>query len=154
MQARTLVRTVPGAVDDGYLSFSADGRQLAFGRTSPLQVVDAATGKAVASFDVPVEKPMQAALTRDWKMGAAGGSDGDLRITDLATGRSVQTDPPVQAIRVARVSPDGRWMASGGLEKSISIWELASGRLARTSISSMCRNISGSLVRGITPSWT
>ena len=47
--ARKSIRSVPGAVDEGFLSFRADGRQLVFGGTSPLQVVDIATGPAVSS---------------------------------------------------------------------------------------------------------
>ncbi len=33
---RTFLRSLPGAVDDGFMSFRADGRQLVFGRTSPI----------------------------------------------------------------------------------------------------------------------
>ena len=68
------------------------------------------------------------AVAPDGRWLVSSGSDGTVRIWDVATGeqRAVLAghSGPVRAVAVA---PDGQWLVSGGSDRTVRIWDVATG---------------------------
>lgn len=108
----------------GSVAFSPDGRSLF------------AAGKAgVARWDTPSGAPADrshgegrtVAVGPDGLTYATGGSDGKVRLFDVATGRELAAlaghDGPVSSVTFA---PHGRWLVSAGTDGFVRLWDVAS----------------------------
>lgn len=100
-----------------------------------IRVYDAATGKAIRSFDGR-KYEYWPTFSPDGKILATAGGDGSIRLYDFAKGRLLRELRGVSPAHSLAFSPDGRWLASGHStsplqEKGgdlIYLWETASGR--------------------------
>jgi WD40 repeat protein len=141
--ARTgaLLRAVGGSWDEKGAGskgvvFSPDGRTLAgagFSRDKTIGIVDVQTGKRVQSLAGHTEWETDAvAFSPDGKLLASTGTDKQILVWDLATGklRHQLGDQPFRVPTLA-FSPDSATLASGG-DKTIRLWDVATGRLRRS----------------------
>jgi WD40 repeat protein len=132
------------ATSGDQLAVSPDGKRVAAaaraGEGGPVQVWDAATGKAGPRFAVPGGSVGRLAFSPDRAVlaGAGGAGWGNpsepgwIVLWDLATGtvRRTLTDPTGYLICVA-FTPDGRSVVTGGLDGAVRVWELATGQERR-----------------------
>ncbi len=87
-----------------------------------------ADGARPQTLGVPGARVRTCALGPDDGWLLAGGSDGILRILDVATGTCLRTIDAHQAdVRCTAVAPDGRWVASGDASGSLVITNQADG---------------------------
>lgn len=120
------------------LAYSPDGKLLATGNGTAVEVRDTATWKAsltLTGHDVPVGA---VAISPDGKLLASGGGEfrstkcfGEVKLWDLGTGRERYSWDwtPGDANAVA-FSPDGGWLAAGG-QKGIRVWSVGTGKRAK-----------------------
>jgi serine/threonine protein kinase/WD40 repeat protein len=124
------IRNVPGAI--AKMAFSPDGQLLAGARWhgATVHVVDAATGKEKWSRGRGrSEGVFTVAFSPDSKQIVSGGAEGDVVISDAATGNEIRTifghDGPVLH---AVFSHDGRRIATASADNSIGIFDAVTGR--------------------------
>jgi WD40 repeat protein/uncharacterized caspase-like protein len=73
------------------------------------------------------------AFTRDGKHILTGGSDGTLKLWDVATTRLIRTFAGHKGdVTTVALSPDGSRAVSGSKDKTVRLWDVATGRLTRT----------------------
>src|SRR5207249_1715306 len=81
----------------------------------------------------------------DWNARGRGGSDGEVRLWDLRTGRCLETLREDDDLVFSVVfSPDGKTLASGGWDQSIRLWDVRTGGLRVT-----CRGLHEGPVRSL-----
>jgi WD40 repeat protein len=68
------------------------------------------------------------AVAPDGSWLASGGSDGTLRIWDVATGRERVPLAAARDVTAVAVAPDGSWLVSGGSDGTVRIWDVATSR--------------------------
>jgi WD40 repeat protein len=114
------------------LDFSPDGRWLAVGSydtTVRLYGVTAEAHRVLATSPAPLTTQVASASGSHL---ATVGSDGMLRLIDVATG----TPTPLENLggpepRALQFSRDGRWLATGGKDGRARLWDVATRKLAR-----------------------
>ncbi|HEX8845237.1 MAG TPA: caspase family protein [Pyrinomonadaceae bacterium] len=115
------------------IAFSPDGKTLAsaswdVNADPPVKLWDVATGTELRVLDGSFNHT-SVAFSPKGRILASGGSDGSVRLSDIATGREVRTlaaDGPVA------FSPDGKILASGSATSTVKFWAVATGRQVRT----------------------
>ncbi|MFF5262900.1 WD40 repeat domain-containing serine/threonine protein kinase [Actinomadura viridis] len=117
--------------DYGPTALSADGRVMADGEASHVQIADPATGRATGRVELP-DEPVSIALTADGA-GLAVSHGRTTQIWDVRTRRLLRTCTPDNGACVALVhSPDGRFLAGGrSSEGPVRVWDTATGRTVR-----------------------
>ena len=129
--------SVPVVSPVGSLAFSPDGKLLAVGGYKDVQLVDAASGKIVATLQGHADVVRALAFTPDGtQLAAAGGlpaRSGEIKIWDVQTHRLLATmTGHKDCIYSVAVSPDGKLLASGSYDKLILLWGIDSGKQLRT----------------------
>jgi RNA polymerase sigma factor (sigma-70 family) len=119
----------------GPLAFTPDGRTLVRGgwQDGEVRLLDPDTGKLLRRFPAHAKGVFALDLARDGKLLATAGSDGFVRLWDLATGRMVQDFGGKQqsiAWRVA-LSPDARLVVTAHERGTVRLWDTATGKLRR-----------------------
>lgn len=142
--ARTgaLVRAIGDAGDRGVVfspagrSVAAAGFHLATAFTTPLlplPIFDVQTGKRIHNLPGHTEWETYAiAFSPDGKLFASAGSDKQILVWELATGKlrlSIADQAPVTALAF---SPDSSLLAGGGADKAIRLWDTTSGHRQRS----------------------
>ena len=106
--------------------FSPDGQTLAIGGDEPLTLWDSATLQHVAVLDGDAR-----IVTLDWspdgKFLATSSSTGEIRLRDLAEGRSRVIPGSGWCRSKVKFSPDGRTLAFGETNGEIQLWDLETG---------------------------
>ncbi len=112
----------------GWLSFSPDGRLIGTGdRDRTVQLWDAVTGRAVASFS-PADGRFRAAAFSPDSRRLLVLSENTAQLFDIADGRPVWA--PLRAerrIRVGAFSPDGRLIVTASDDHTARVWDAATG---------------------------
>ncbi|MBW7880651.1 MAG: TIR domain-containing protein [Anaerolineae bacterium] len=141
----TLLRsfTVPGTGEFTSLAVSADGDQVLSGGASAgaafLRLWDVTS--AAIMIDMPGHTGRAVAVFRpDGRTILSGGRDDDpenpdddqqgnnLRVFDIATGRTVQQlTGHTNLVGAVDVSPDGRYAVSGSFDNTVRVWDIAAG---------------------------
>ncbi|MBM3259299.1 MAG: PQQ-binding-like beta-propeller repeat protein [Candidatus Sericytochromatia bacterium] len=97
------------------------------------RVVDALDGTEVFTSPFQTGAITSISLSGDASRVAVGGSDGKIRIYDVASGVELRkfSIPKVKGgeIRAAALSPDGMWLAYGGSDGVVRLGSMADGRI-------------------------
>ncbi|GAA3970909.1 hypothetical protein GCM10023085_61410 [Actinomadura viridis] len=117
--------------DYGPTALSADGRVMADGEASHVQIADPATGRATGRIEISGD-PVSLALTADGA-GLAVAHGRTTQIWDVRARRLLHTCTPDTGACVALVySPDGRFLAGGrSTGGPIRVWDTTTGRTVR-----------------------
>lgn len=121
----------------GAVAFSRDGKLLAVARYKHVDLLDAASGKTLATLEGHAGQVRALAFSPDAKLLAAAGGlegrSGEVRIWDVAARQLAKTlQGHADSIYAVAFSPDGKWLATGSYDKLILLWDAASGEAVKT----------------------
>ncbi len=131
-----LLRVI-GEVGDRGVSFSPDGRMLTaagFHMDKLVGMFDVKTGKRVVSLAGHTEwEVYAAAVSPDGKLLASTGTDMQILVWELATGklRHQLKGQPYKAAALA-FSPDSATLASGGGDRLVKLWDMTTGKVRQS----------------------
>jgi len=114
------------------VKFSPDGALLAIGGYKEVRLVDAATGKLVATLSGHADYVRSLAFSPDNTMLAAAGGPpqrgGEIKIWDVHSHQLLKTlVGHTDCIYSVAWSPDGKLLASGSYDKMVKLWDVAGG---------------------------
>ena len=112
------------------LALSPDGKYLAAGSfSSDIPVWDTSRRRLLHRLPGNVPPSMALASNNDGSL-AVGGTDGAVRLWDMATGASKGVlQAHSNLVAAVSFSPDGRVLASGGVEGPAALWDVATQKL-------------------------
>jgi WD40 repeat protein len=111
------------------IAFSPDGRNLASGGDTAVNVWDATTGQKVLTLDRRCLVG-SVAYSPDGRRLASGGEDQAVKVWDAATGQELLTLKGSDgAVRSLAYSPDGRKLASTCNWDSVTVWDADTGHV-------------------------
>jgi WD40 repeat protein len=113
------------------LVFSADGKQLAWGRNHmdrSVRLWDVATGKLIHTPDGHEDAIRAVAVSSDGTRIATAGREGTARVWDAVSGRTLRTFRAPGGVLSLAFSPNGRALAVGGGQEEARIWDLQTGK--------------------------
>jgi len=117
----------------GLLVFSSDGTRLATAaQGDPVQVLDAMTGKLVATLGAPVGGTSALAFSRDDALIAAGDGDGAIRVYDAHTGTLISENRDLLMVPLAvAFTADGASVIAGSGDKVLTFIDARTGKSTR-----------------------
>ncbi len=131
------------------VKFSPDGKVLAVGGYQEVRLIDAATGKPLATLSGHSDYVRSLAFSPDGKMLAAAGGPpqrgGEIKIWDISSIVAAGFSPANAALKGGAMllktllghkdciysiawSPDGKLLASGSYDKMVKLWDTATGQ--------------------------
>ena len=121
----------------GSIAYSPDGKLLAVGGYKDVRLMDAASGKAVATLSGHADLVRSVVFSADGKwLAAAGGlpaRSGEIKIWDVESHQLLRTvEGHKDCIYSVAASPDGKIVASASYDKLIKLWDVATGKELRT----------------------
>ncbi len=128
---------VPVVSPVGSLIFSPDGKLIAVGGYQEVRLVEAGSGKVVATLTGHADVVRALAFNPGGKwLAAAGGlpaQSGEIKLWDVQTHQLLRTlVGHKDCIYSVAVSPDGKLLASGSYDKLVKLWEAEAGKELRT----------------------
>ena len=114
----------------GYGALSGDGRRVAVGDFSLLRILDAATGLAERTIELPGSWCRRPAFSPDGTL-VAMPIDNAIGLFEVSTGRRLHHDEstPVGNVVSAAWSPSGDRLVTGHDDGILRVWDAATGRL-------------------------
>jgi hypothetical protein len=86
----------------------------------------------VRTFTGHARAVQSAALSPDGSLAVSGGDDDDLRLWDVATGKTVRLlKGHTNQVWCVAFSPDGKYVLSGGDDNTVRLWDVADGKEIR-----------------------
>lgn len=121
----------------GALTYAPDGRSIAAGRYSVVEILDAIDQPPLKVLPAGAGQVNAVVYSRDGsRLAAAGGQPGlagEITVWDTATWKPVLAfQGHRDAIYAAEISPDGTLLATGGYDHEIHLWDLKTGTNVRT----------------------
>ena len=111
------------------LAVATGGRTVAIDRTD-LLVLEAAAAepRRLPSLAPRGARHWSLAISSNGQQLAAGGTDGVVRLIDLATGAEIRAlRGHSGVVNVAAYSPDDRTLLTGGFDRTVRLWDVATG---------------------------
>ena len=113
--------------------FSPDGKLLAVGGYQEVRILDAVSGKPLATLSGHADYVRSLAFSPDGKMLAAAGGPpqrgGEIKIWDVNSRKLLKTlAGHKDCIYSVAWSPDGKLLASGSYDKMVKLWDVATGQ--------------------------
>ena len=126
LQTTTATRTT----DSATVRFSPDGRHVAVGDFSLLRIVDAATGRAVRTIELPGAWGSRPEFSSDGKL-VAMPINNAVGLFEVSTGRRLHHDAstPTGYSVSAGWSPAGDRIVTGHSDGFVRVWDSATGKL-------------------------
>ena len=129
--------TVPVVSPVASVQFSPDGSVLAVGGYKAVRLLDAHSGKELATLWGHEDLVRSVAFSPDGKMLAAAGGEpqreGEIKVWDTGTHQLLRTmRGHHDCIYSVAWSPDGKLIASGSYDKLVKLWDPATGKEVRT----------------------
>ncbi len=114
----------------GFGALSRDGRRIAIGDFSRLRIVDAATGRAERTIELPGSWGRPPVFTPDGTL-VAMPIDNTIGMFEVATGRRLHHDEktPVGHVASAAWSPAGDRIVTGHADGFVRVWDANTGKL-------------------------
>ncbi|OAI48365.1 hypothetical protein AYO44_07260 [Planctomycetaceae bacterium SCGC AG-212-F19] len=114
------------------IAFSPDGRVLATGGLSTIELWEAATGNRIRELTGHEGSVCSLAFSGDGKLLASGSADHTIRLWEVATEQELaHLKGHADEVRSVCFSPDGQMLASGSGDQSVRLWEVHSGKEIR-----------------------
>ena len=119
------------------LAYSPDGKLLAAGGYKQVLLIDASTGKQLATLTGHADYVRSVVFSRDGKWLAAGGGpcqiSGEIKIWDIESRKLLHTmSGHSDCIYSVAASPDGKLIASTSYDKLAKLWDVSTGKEIRT----------------------
>ena len=126
-QGREVWRIGGGTRDSDSISFSPDGRRIAAGFHSTIQLVDSATGKLNTTINRTGATFTAVAFGPDNTTLVSGDEQGTIELWN-GEQRSWSAQAEGGAIRCVAYSRDGRWIAAVSKSLRLTVWDAATGQ--------------------------
>jgi WD40 repeat protein len=126
---------------DGYVTFSPDGKTLAYGLGSTVELWDVAAERKVLVLEGHEDLVNDITFSPDGKLLASGSGDTivkeihdyTVRLWDAATGEELHTlAGHADSVKSVAFSPDGKLLASASRDGTVKLWDVGTGQQART----------------------
>ena len=111
------------------IALSSDGALVAAANTGDVELRDSSTGATKKTLRGHRSYCWSAAFSADDMMLATGDHDGEARIWDVATGKSLQSMAHGAIVRWIAFHPSGRTIATAARDGVIRLWNVADGAL-------------------------
>jgi WD40 repeat protein/serine/threonine protein kinase len=109
--------------------FSPDNQKLAIGRGLDLDVVEADTGRVLASIARFDSAAFSVIFSPDSKRLFIGYYDGTVRVYETDSGKQILTfKGHTKIVYSLALSPDGQTLATGSQDSKVKLWQAATGR--------------------------
>ena len=116
-------------------SFSPVNNQLAIGRESNVEIIDADKGKIIKTLEGHKLYVVSVAFSPDGSKIASGSFDSTIKIWDVKTGKCLRTlKGHDYFVKSVDYSPDGRFLLSGSWDSTMKLWNPKTGKLLATMI--------------------